>query len=403
VPAIFISYRRDDNSGYAGRLTDGLRGCFGDDQVFRDCDDIAKGTSFEEEIRDALRSASVLLLLIGPRWLTLSDDAGRPRIEGAGDYVRLEIEAALRSGLPIIPLLLPGARMPTGEELPRSIGALTFRQAYALRDDRWWDDLRELVRQIEIVGDLLARCPEGRISAGRPAHPALVAVVHFLPDFFSGLGQPAGLLIKRNLGRKSDLLYAGVFLCLAVLVAEVLIVLGLKEPESSSFVRSYAAAVAFWGTFLVLLSGPLWLAWWLVGARRHYRKVLINSTYQVAFSCVQMFLAAAVCYTGLKLSDPQVVEDLYGIMREALSGQGTERVMTRLGSVPKGTATFIAFGLGIVIQAWWILWLFRSWGAYRLVLEKTRVQSLLAFCLFSALTAGLPSLSIWLASPQAAG
>jgi hypothetical protein len=115
-----------------------------------------------------------------------------------------------------------------------------------------------------------------------------------------------------------------------------------------------------------------------------------------------MFLAAAVCYTGLKLSDPQVVEDLYGIMREALSGQGTERVMTRLGSVPKGTATFIAFGLGIVIQAWWILWLFRSWGAYRLVLEKTRVQSLLAFCLFTLLTAGLPLLSIWLASPQAA-
>ena len=79
MPAIFISYRRDGNSGYAGRLTDGLRACFGDDQVFRDSDDIAKGTSFEQEIRDALRSASVLLLLIGRRWLTLPDGAGRPR------------------------------------------------------------------------------------------------------------------------------------------------------------------------------------------------------------------------------------------------------------------------------------------------------------------------------------
>jgi len=145
VPAIFISYRRKDNAGYAGRLADSLRECFGDDQVFRDSEDIAKGTHFELEIRDSLRSASVLLLLIGPRWLTLDDDAGHPCLQSKGDYVRSEVETALRSGLPIIPVLLPGANMPTQEELPPSIAALAMSQALAIRDDRWRDSMRELI------------------------------------------------------------------------------------------------------------------------------------------------------------------------------------------------------------------------------------------------------------------
>lgn len=403
MPAIFISYRRDDNSGFAGRLADSLRDCFGDGQVFRDCDDVAKGASFEQAIREALRSASVMLLVVGPRWLTLADDAGRPRIEGARDYVRLEIETALQSGLPIIPLLLPDARMPAREQLPPILDALSLRQALALRDDRWKDDVHELVCQIELAGDLEARCSKGTESVRSTPNPAISAVRHFFPDLLLALSRPAGFLIKRNLGRKSDILYAGIFLCLALLLAQVLEFFGLKEPESGSFVKAYVSLVSVWSVVLLLLSGPLWFAWWLVGARSHYRKVLINWVYQIALFCFLLYLAGVVAYTGLGFYDADVANDAYRIFKEAPPGKGAELVRERLGSVPTGPGTYIAYGLAILINVWMFVWLLRSWVGYRLVLDMSRLQSFLAFWLFLALMSGLPLLSFWLAGRQAAG
>ena len=105
VPAIFLSYRRSDSVGAAGRLFDRLAEHFGADQVFRDIDSIEAGENFEESIRNALRLATVVLVVIGPRWLEARSQDGARRIDDPADYVRREIETALSSDAAVVPCL----------------------------------------------------------------------------------------------------------------------------------------------------------------------------------------------------------------------------------------------------------------------------------------------------------
>jgi WD40 repeat protein/tetratricopeptide (TPR) repeat protein len=133
---IFISYRRGEAAApmAAGRLHDWLSQRFGSEQIFKDIDAIQPGDNFIEKINSALESCAVLLALIGDRWLSLKDDRGRRRLDNPDDFVRLEIEAALRRKIPIIPILVEGARMPQAKELPSSMAELASFQALELTD-----------------------------------------------------------------------------------------------------------------------------------------------------------------------------------------------------------------------------------------------------------------------------
>jgi TIR domain-containing protein len=82
---VFISYRRQESSGLAGRLYDRLAARFGDDQVFMDVDAIAPGLDFTEVLADAVSTCEVLLAIIGPRWLNATDEEGRPRLDDPND------------------------------------------------------------------------------------------------------------------------------------------------------------------------------------------------------------------------------------------------------------------------------------------------------------------------------
>ena len=86
---VFISYRRQETSGLAGRLYDRLAVRLGDDLDFMDVDTIALGVDFAEVITQAGSTCEVLLAVIGPRWLTAADKEGRRRPDGPGDIVRL--------------------------------------------------------------------------------------------------------------------------------------------------------------------------------------------------------------------------------------------------------------------------------------------------------------------------
>ena len=57
MPRIFLSYRREDAAGHAGRLYDRLTQNFGDESVFRDIDTIAPGTDFVDHIEKAIAQA----------------------------------------------------------------------------------------------------------------------------------------------------------------------------------------------------------------------------------------------------------------------------------------------------------------------------------------------------------
>ncbi|MGH7502150.1 MAG: toll/interleukin-1 receptor domain-containing protein [Longimicrobiales bacterium] len=161
---IFLSYRRrGEGAGYAGRLTDRLVHEFGADQCFRDIDDIESGVDFVEAISGAVGSCDVLIAVIGPDWLTMKNDAGLRRLEDPNDFVRIEIAAALRRNIRVVPVLVGNAVMPDPARLPPEIESLARRQAHELSDTRWDYDVGQLVAMVERMG--IARRP------AKPANP----------------------------------------------------------------------------------------------------------------------------------------------------------------------------------------------------------------------------------------
>lgn len=149
---IFISYRRDETEAYAGRLRDRLSHHFGAGQVFRDIDRIDLGERFPEKIETALNTCDALLALIGPTWLSIADEDGGRRIDDPGDYLRMEIAAALaRPDVLVIPVLINTARMPSRSELPAPLRGLADCQALRVTNDGWDDQVARLIKALEKV------------------------------------------------------------------------------------------------------------------------------------------------------------------------------------------------------------------------------------------------------------
>lgn len=162
MPSIFISYRRGDSPGYAGRLYDRLRGDFGKDNVFLDVDAIPPGDDFVEKITEKLDECDLMLVIIGRRWLGAVDEQNRPRLQDKRDYVRIEIQTALSRQVRTIPVLVEGAAMPRAQDLPEPLKAFAHRQAIELSDTRWDYDIRMLINSVR-------GGPTGLVTPAKPA------------------------------------------------------------------------------------------------------------------------------------------------------------------------------------------------------------------------------------------
>jgi len=149
MPKIFISYRRDDSASNAGRIYDRLEGNFGQGQVFMDVDAIRPGLDFVDVVREAVGSCDALIAVIGREWLGASDESGRRRLENPQDLVRLEIATALERDIRVIPVLVQGARMPVGTDLPESLEALARRNSVEVSDNRFRADIEQLIYALE--------------------------------------------------------------------------------------------------------------------------------------------------------------------------------------------------------------------------------------------------------------
>lgn len=132
---IFVSYRRDDSASETGRICDRLIAEFGSDSVFTDVDSIPIGVDFREHLSDTIEQCHIMLVVIGDDWVNARNEQSDKRLNLSNDFVRLEIETALTSGIPIIPVLVGGSTMPTADELPLSIQHLAFRQGLPIRND----------------------------------------------------------------------------------------------------------------------------------------------------------------------------------------------------------------------------------------------------------------------------
>src|SRR5512132_182534 len=146
---IFISYRREETAYPAGWLFDRLADHFGRGQIFKDIDSIQPGDDFVDVITKAVASCDVLLALIGEQWLTITDGQGRARLDRPDDFVRLELEAALTRNVRVIPILVAGARMPHGDQLPPSLAKLARRQALELSPSHFESDISRLQNALD--------------------------------------------------------------------------------------------------------------------------------------------------------------------------------------------------------------------------------------------------------------
>ncbi|HEX4320224.1 MAG TPA: toll/interleukin-1 receptor domain-containing protein [Acidobacteriaceae bacterium] len=140
MSGVFISYRREDSSGYAGRLFDILSGRYGKENVYMDLDTIQGGDNFATVIEDKIGQCDALLAVIGDRWLTCTGADGGRRIDAERDYVRMEIAKALERGVRVIPVLVSGGKMPHQTDLPENLRLLALHQAMDLRDAHFHTD-----------------------------------------------------------------------------------------------------------------------------------------------------------------------------------------------------------------------------------------------------------------------
>jgi tetratricopeptide (TPR) repeat protein len=168
MSGIFINYRGDDSQTAAALIDRELTARFGSDQVFLDSRSIPAGSDFVEELLGRVRTCRVLLVVIGPHWLTLTNKAGHPRIDDSQDWLRREIVEAFAHGLRVIPVLTDGANLPTEGELPDDIAGLSRRQYVPLRR-RYTDvDLAFLVKRIVEADPELAKA--AAVSQGLDIH-----------------------------------------------------------------------------------------------------------------------------------------------------------------------------------------------------------------------------------------
>lgn len=158
---IFISYRRDDSEGQAGRLFDDLSAHFGRDAVFMDVAGVKKGLDFRRIIDEQVASCGVLLVIIGKRWLGATDSKGQRRLDEANDFVRLETAAALSRDIPVVPVLVHDAVMPKVQELPDALKELAFRNGTELTHARWDSDVKLLIEDLK---PYLDKSPTGTLA-----------------------------------------------------------------------------------------------------------------------------------------------------------------------------------------------------------------------------------------------
>jgi len=255
---IFISYRREDTAYPAGWLFDRLSEHFKAGEVFKDVDSIELGDDFVKEITAAVGSCDVLLALIGEQWLTITDKGGARRLDDPGDFVRVEIEAALSRNVRVIPILVDGATMPSADQVPPSLAGLSRRQALELSPSRFdFDSGRLLTVLDKTLADVRTedKMTPRRGPDSEPTHPATAASEPIAradeaapPDTAPVHREPDPSDARAHAGRRRGLPRAGIvagFAGLALIIVAILVLGGEDETSRSSSSSSSSSSFIF--------------------------------------------------------------------------------------------------------------------------------------------------------------
>ncbi|WP_329546442.1 toll/interleukin-1 receptor domain-containing protein [Streptomyces sp. NBC_01356] len=162
MPVIFVNYRTDDEEGTATLVERELSRRFGDEKVFRASKSISPGSRFPQEILTAVRRCSVLLAVIGPRWLAARSADGAPALADPEDWIRREILEAFDTGALVIPVLVGKVNRLSREELPPELEELADCQYRRLNHRNAESDLSRLAEDlVRIVPELSAASSDG--------------------------------------------------------------------------------------------------------------------------------------------------------------------------------------------------------------------------------------------------
>jgi hypothetical protein len=396
---IFLSYRRDDSTSATGRLADVLEAHFGDERVFRDRE-IGAGENFVEAIRRSVESSTVVLVVVGRRWLGAIDAAGRRRLDDSADFVRLEIELALAAGVAIVPVLVEGATMPAAADLPPSIAPFARCQAVELSDTRWRYDAEQLIDMLQtrfaIESD---RAP---LDAGgtRPGE-----VTRWGVDLVDLARHPRRLIARRQTGRAGDHVRAFLFLCAAIVVGHLVLLPGIdvRLIARGSSADKALGVVAWLFTGLTvdlflaaLLVATLALAWRVVARGTGYRRVGLICAYVFGGAWLGFCAGMMVAATAVSLIDATWLESALAGLHASIADSAPARApmppIARLETAPlRGPATVLLV-LGALIWLVTAGWCVVAWGAFRRSFAATRWQAWVATSLWIALLAAL----VWL-------
>jgi hypothetical protein len=300
---IFINYRREDSSAYAGRLYDALLAHFGRDKIFIDIDAIGPGEDFRQVIQRTCASCEILLAVIGRSWATVQDKNGKPRLTNETDFVRLEIASALQKNLRVIPVLVGGADMPDASLLPTDLQPLAFRNAWEISDKRFHQDVEGL---IDAIKKMLVSSAKEEVSR-TPSRPNIPEQPAVPPAESLERGQETPLRQRskmRQWGLVVTLFYVAVLL---VLVVPATLYLGFFPFKTSAeFFEAVIRNYSFWLVWLILgipILGEVLLLWLSVDTTRkrlkprtHILVSAITTALLVALLTSAVLLALALVW-----------------------------------------------------------------------------------------------------------
>ena len=376
---IFLSYRRDDSRSATGRLADGLQSPFGRDQVFRDLDSIAPGDDFEAALARAIGGARVMLVVIGARWTELRGADGRRRIDDPADVVRREIEAALTAGLPVIPILVEGARLPDVPALPPSLASFVRHQAVVLHDTRWQDDVAALVR------DLQQRHGLPVVQGERPLSSQSGSAVL---EGLELLVRPRRVLLRlASAAGRPGLVRSGLHLLMLLAVGNLLI--GLPMELGLGLIGWVLHGTVICTIATAFLTALLVLSWRLTGVSLAWHGLASGTMGLIAGAWLYLSLGLMCFALGLAITEPGVFTTLLARWR-----QGDPDAISYATGALRGAA----LGGFVIANVAWIaglVWAFVAWNALRIAVGARHWQSLLAAILAGGALLGLARAVAW--------
>jgi hypothetical protein len=397
---IFLSYRRQDSESATGRLADALEAHFGDDRVFRDRE-IGAGENFVEAIRRSVGSSTVVLAVIGRRWLIAADVEGRRRLDDPADFVRLEIELALAARVAVVPVLIEGATMPAAADLPPSLAEFSRCQAIDLSDTRWRYDVDRLIEMLRTRFAIESEPVPLSAESGNPVG----AATRIAADLIDLALHPRRLIARRQTGRASDHAHAFGFLAAAILVGNLALLVGLNVPMGAhtslgvtlSASASWLLAGELVGLLLAgLLTGTLALAWRVADPSAGYRRVGLVAAYVYSGAWLGLCAGALVLGAAVQLIDPGFLARLVAALNAAMSAPpSSPGWLPELRAVdgapfrgPAAVLLLLAFAIWLVTAVWCLV----AWGAFRNAFGASRSRAWAATSIWVALVGAL----LWL-------